>query len=90
MDQPDKMKLTKYGFNLRLLGASLFLSVLGIIVSIFGVIGSIVCFVFGSTVSEYVGGIGIVSIILYVIGAVILIIMIPYLIMWILLKIKTN
>ena len=84
------MKLTKYGFNLTLFGASSFLSVLGIVVSIIGVIGSIVFFVLGSifpvtnkTGRDY-------RITLYATGAVILILVIPYLIMWILLKIKTS
>ena len=83
MDQADKMKLTKYGFNLKVLGVSSFLSVLGIIVSIIGVTGSIACFVLGSIATRPM-------IVFYITGAVILIIMIPYLIMWILLKIKTN
>jgi len=47
MDQVDKMKLTKYGFGFNLLGASSILSVLGIVVSIIGVIGSIACFMMG-------------------------------------------
>ena len=87
-----KLKLTKYGFRLNLLGSSSFLSVLGIIVSIIGVIGSIACFVFGWIAARNgrrgLGGFA--SVILYVTGAVILIIMVPYLIMWILLKIKTS
>merc|ERR1712137_241230 len=48
MDQVDKMKLTKYGFRFNLLRSSSFLSVLGIVVSVIGIIGSIACFVMGS------------------------------------------
>ena len=81
MDQADKLKLTKFGFHLNLLGASFSLSVLGIIVSIIGIIGSIICFVLALVVA--MDNVGTISI-----GA--FIIMIPYLAMWILLKIKTN
>jgi len=84
MDQVDKMKLTKYGFGFNLLGASSILSVLGIVVSIIGVIGSIACFIIGSMFDV------LVTVILYVTGAILLILIIPYLAMWILLKIRTS
>ena len=90
MDQVDKMKLTKYGFNLTLFGASSFLSVLGIVVSIIGVIASIAFFVLGSIVTVKYKTERDYRTLLYVTGAVILILVIPYLIMWILLKIKTS
>ena len=70
----DKMKLTKYGFRLNLLGFSSFLSVLGILVSIIGIIVGIAIFCAG----------------FYEIGGVVLILIIPYLILWIILLIKTN
>ena len=73
----DKMKLTKYGFRLNLLGFSSFLSVLGILVSIIGVIVGIAIFCAGFAGS-------------YEIGGVFLILIIPYLILWIILLIKTN
>ena len=63
MDQVDKMKLTKYGFGFNLLGASSILSLLGIVVSIIGVIGSIACFMIGSMFDV------LVTVILYVTGA---------------------
>merc|ERR1712110_209086 len=93
MDQVDKMKLTKYGFRFNLLGSSSFLSVLGIVVSIIGIIGSIACFVMGTIFGSGRSGRklgGFAMVVLYTIGAVLLIIMIPYLAMWILLKIKTS
>jgi len=93
MDQVDKMKLTKYGFRFNLLRSSSFLSVLGIVVSVIGIIGSIACFVMGSIFGSGRSGRelgGFSMVILYIIGAVLLIVMIPYLAMWILLKIKTK
>ena len=88
MDQVDKMKLTKYGFRFNLLRSSSFLSVLGIVVSVIGIIGSIACFVMGSIFGSErsgreLGGFGgsELMVILYIIGAVLLIIMIPYLAM---------
>ena len=89
MDQVEKMKLTRYGFRFNLLGSSSFLSWLGIVVSILGIIGSIACFVMGSVFGTS-GDNGLVVAILYDIGANLLIAMIPYLAMWILLKIKTS
>ena len=74
MDQADKLKLTKFGFHLNLLGASTFLSVLGIIVSSIGIIGGLIDYFINDS------------------GALILIpfLLIPYLFMWILLKIMTG
>ena len=74
MDQADKLKLTKFGFHLNLLGASSFLSVLGIIVSSIGIIGGLIHYFINDS------------------GALILIpfLLIPYLFMWILLKIMTK
>ena len=97
MDQVDQMKLTKYGFNLMLLRASCILSVLGIVVSIIALIGSIACFVIGAVtgpgyfviggfvIGRETNGRG-----YFEIGGVLFVITIPYLIMWILLKIKTS
>ena len=79
------MKLSKYGFRLDLLGFSSFLSVLGIIVSIIGIIGGIALFVVGS---HFTGST--LKPFCMVFGGVLLILMIPYIIMWIFLKIKTN
>merc|ERR1712179_522706 len=88
MDQVDKMKLTKYGFRFNLLRSSSFLSVLGIVVSVIGIIGSIACFLMGLW-DQYLD-LEEVFANSYTLGAVLLIIMIPYLAMWILLKIKTS
>ena len=91
MDQVDKMKLTKYGFRFNLLRSSFFLSVLGIGVSILGIIGSIACFVWGA-ITGITGGPSReeAMIILMILGAVLFILMITYLVMWIILKIITN
>jgi len=62
--------------------------VLGIVVSVIGIIGSIACFLMGLW-DQYLD-LEEVFANSYTIGAVLLIIMIPYLAMWILLKIKTN
>ena len=93
MDQADKMKMSKFGFHLNLLGASSFLSGLGIVVSIIGTISSISFFVKGillwhARVGSEIGLLGPPPA-YYTIGAVLLL-MIPYLAMWILLKIKTS
>ena len=88
MDQ-GKIKLTRYGFRFNLLNSSSFLSVLGIVVSILGIIGSIVCFVYGSRGCSRDWGC-LFKNIFDTMGGVLLIIMIPYLAMWILLKIKTS
>jgi len=82
------MKLTKYGFHLGLFGFSSVLSVLGIIFSIIGTIGGIVLFWVGTQVYDvHTPAAGVT---LYVIGAITLILMIPYIIMWIILKIITS
>ena len=93
--QVDKMKLTKFGFRLNLLGFSSILSVHGIVASsieIIRLIYSIVstsqseCEIDGYDEEEcdfYRGQ-------TYVIGSVLLTLMIPYLIIWIILKIKTS
>ena len=83
------MKLTRYGFHLDLLGFSSFLSVLGIIVSIIGIIGGIVLFCVGSQLQN-IGTQRSTRVTIFVIGGVSLLLMLLYLIMWILLKMKTN
>ena len=83
------MKLTKYGFHLGLLGFSSVLSVLGIIVSIIGTIGGMVLFWFGTQAITPARGFA-AGITLFVIGGIALFLMIPYIIMWTLLKIKTS
>ena len=83
------MKLTKYGFHLGLLGFSSVLSVLGIIVSIIGTIGGMVLFWVGTQAIISYRGIA-AGVTLYVIGGIALILKIPYIIMWTLLKIKTS
>merc|ERR1712051_1153939 len=88
-DQVEKMKLTRYGFHLNLLRFSSFLSVLGIILSILGIIGDIVLFWVASQINNF-GRQRPQRVILLVIGGVSLLLMLLYLIMWILLKMKTN
>ena len=94
MYQVDQVKLTKYGFRFNLLRSSSFLAVIGIIFSIIGIIGSFACFGRGlmflySGLYIWIGSERIGSG-LFIIGAILLIVMIPYLAMWILLKIKTS
>ena len=95
------MKLTKYGFHLNLLGFSSFLSVLGIIVSLIGAIGGLACIIGASQFAKMLDEdedvdvddkllVLVVIGTFYFIGVVILLFMIPYLIMWTLLKIKTS
>ena len=92
------MKLTKYGFRLNLLGFSSFLSVLGIVVSIIGIPGGITGVAYGIYLSSpsfyspggYYYGRDLIGPLFYSIGAGVLIITIPSLPMWILLKIKTS
>ena len=91
--QVDQVKLSKYGFRFNLLRSSSFLSVTGIVISIIGIIGSIPCFYYGSIIASATRGRGLGGLamaIYFTIGAVLLILMIPYLAMWILLKIKTS
>ena len=82
--QVDKMMLTKFGFRLNLLGFSTFLSVLGILISI---IGEIVGYVIIWPESRFSRRGEVVPI---GVGVALLILMIPNLIMWILLMIKTR
>ena len=77
----DKMKLSKYGFKLNLIVFSTFLSIFGIVVSSLGTLGGIAVLLVGILDTGY-------SWIL--LGGVILLLMISYLAMWILLKVKTN
>ena len=79
------MKLTKYGFHLDLLKFSKILSLLGIIVSIIGILGGFVLFFDGS--DEHPGT---PRDMFYVMGGVNIILMIPYIIMWSLLEVKTS
>ena len=74
MDQANKMKLTKYGFHFNLLKFSYILSILGIFVSIIGIFGSIAAIVWFW--SAFWG--------------VLVAFIIPYLVMWTSLRIKTN
>ena len=83
----DKMKMTKFGFRMNLLNFSSDLSVFGIFVSIVGVIGGIALFFVASSVDlAYTG----LPKLFYAAGTVTLILIIPFLAMWILLKIKTK
>lgn len=75
--------MTKFGLGMNLFQFSRDLSVSGILVSIIGVIGGIALIVIAYFVN-------LLPELLYGAGAVILTIMIPYLAMWTLLKIKTN
>ena len=89
MDQAGKLKLTKFGFHLNLLGASSFLSVLGIVVSIIGILVIIFLHVYAIHLNPVPGCGGWEdNLASFSLGAFIL--MIPYLTMWILLKIKTR
>ena len=89
MDQAGKLKLTKFGFHLNLLGASSFLSVLGIVVSIIGILVIIFLHVYAIHLNPVPGCAGWEdNLSSFSLGAFIL--MIPYLTMWILLKIKTR
>jgi len=82
--QVDKMRLTKFGFHLNLLGFSNFLSVLGILVSIIGEIGGYASIWLLSQQRRYT------TPIVFGITGALLVFMIPYLIMWILLKKKNS
>jgi len=75
------MRLEKFGFHLNLLGCSTILSVLGILVSIIGEIGGYVL-IWPESRRELEE--------LAPIGVALLSLMIPYLIMWILLMIKSR
>ena len=86
----EKIKLTQFGFRWNLIRFSSFLSVLGIVVSTLGTIGSIATLGLGIGFSnsrrEWPG----LHIILIVSGMIVLVIMTLYLAMWISLKKKTN
>ena len=83
----DKIKMTKFGFRMDLLKFSSDLSAFGIFVAIVGVNGGIIGLIVASSVDlAYTG----LPKLLYAAGAVTLILIIPVLAMWILLKIKTN
>ena len=83
----DKMKMSKFGFRMDLFNFSSDLSVFGIFVSIVGVIGGIALFFVASSVDlAYTG----LPKLFYGAGAVTLILIMPYLAMWIQLKIKTS
>ena len=75
------MKMTRFGFGLDLFKFSRGISVSGILVSIVGVIGGISLIVIAYLYDLLP---------FYGVGAIILIISIPYLVMWILLHIKIN
>ena len=81
------MKLTIYGFYSGLLRCSSVFSVLGIVVSIMGIIGGIFYIVYFESLfrndSLMIG-------LSCAIGGVLIMLMISYLIMWILLKIKSS
>ena len=90
-DSVDKIKLSKYGCGLNLIRFSFFLSIFGIVVSTLGTIGGIASIAIATQVdpSREYGGFDI-SDPLYVTGITFLILMIPYLAMWILLNIKAR
>jgi len=92
------MKLTKYGFRQDLFGFSSVLSVLGIFVSLSGIIGGIWFTVRGAQYGcpvKWVSGYGyqshcIAMGVFCVIGSAFIILMLPYLVLWINLKKKTS
>ena len=86
MELVEKMKLTRFGFRLNLIGFSSFLSVLGIVISLLGIIGGIVVIVIVSdTLLDPT-----LKIIIISIWSILLLLSIPYLVMWVFLKINTN
>ena len=93
------MKLTKYGFRQDLFGFSLVLSVLGILFSLSGIVGGIWFIVRGAQYGcpvkwvpgyGYQSGRGIFMGVFCVIGSAFVILMLPYLVLWITLKKKTS
>jgi len=89
MDQVDRMKLC--GLRLNLLGFSSFLSVLGIVFGFMLGIGGLFFLESGASLSlPRDDHFDITRCIFLIIGGVLIILMIPYLIMWILLKIKSS
>ena len=92
------MKLTRYGFWLDLLRFLSLLSFSGIVVSIIGIMGGS-AYIWRASQTQrrtYKEELGLLYFVIYfkdifyAIGGILLILMIPYLIMWILLKIKTR
>ena len=79
------MKMTKFGLGMELFQFSRELAVFGILVSIIGVIGGIALIVYAHIASSSLS-----PKLFYGAGAVILIIMLPYLAMWITLNIKAS
>ena len=80
------MKLTKFGCRLVLFGCSSVFSVLGIVVSIIGIIAGIYYFVLGTQFRHDSLAMGLAC----VTGVVSIFLPLPFLILWILLKIKTS
>jgi len=85
--QVDRMKFC--GFRLNLLGFSSFLSVLGIVFGFVLGIGGLFFLESGASLPRD-HHLDITRIIFFISGGVLIILMIPYLIMWILLKIKSS
>ena len=81
----EKMKLTRFGLKLNLVAFSSFLSVLGILVSILGIAGCLAAFLYANGGDETYSKNWICVLAIFV-----FIILVPYLSMWIRLKIKTN
>ena len=86
--QVDEITLTYFKLDLDLLKFSSVLSVLGIGVSLIGVIGGIASIMLGSQFTNELRPFS--SATFYGQGAILLILMVPFLVMWILLKIKTS
>ena len=83
------MKLTKYGFRLNLIGFASFLSWLGIVTSLLGIIGGIVAIIIVTTVSDTLLD-PTLKIIIISIWSILLLFSIPYLVMWGFLRINTD
>ena len=79
--QADNLKLTKFGFHLNLLNFSYILSILGILVSIIWIFGSIAVVAWSSFHFDWTA---------FWSWVVPIGFMIPYLFMWIFLRIKSN
>ena len=89
MELVEKMKLTRFGFRLNLIGFTSFLSWLGIVTTLLGIIGSIVAIIIVTTVSDTSLDTTL-KIIIISIWSIITLLSIPYLVMWVFLKINTN
>ena len=85
----EKMKLTRFGLKLNLVAFSSFLSVLGILVSIIGIAGCIAAFLH-AILTENGGDETYSKNWICGLAISVFIILVPYLSMWIRLKIKTN